>query len=110
MLFDDPIAVGIIVALIGFIIFIVVEIVHKKDIDVRNSAVIFSAIYAVFQGYQLIVTAVVGDPNNLPKAWRGYLGLAGVVVIGLSLQYILKTFRKVIEKPLEKKEMNDENE
>nr|VFK27533.1 MAG: hypothetical protein BECKMB1821I_GA0114274_100374 [Candidatus Kentron sp. MB]VFK31614.1 MAG: hypothetical protein BECKMB1821G_GA0114241_10889 [Candidatus Kentron sp. MB]VFK74344.1 MAG: hypothetical protein BECKMB1821H_GA0114242_100374 [Candidatus Kentron sp. MB] len=106
----DLTATWITIALIGAGIFFVLELLWKKDIDVINSAVIFSVIYAIYQGYLLIEAALIGDPNNLPKTWRAYLGFAGVVVIGLSLQYIVKTFRKIIAKPGNKKEINNDNE
>nr|VFJ67151.1 MAG: hypothetical protein BECKFW1821B_GA0114236_112612 [Candidatus Kentron sp. FW] len=94
----DSMTMGIVAALISASIFIVIEVIRKKDIDVRNSIVMFSAVYAVFQGYQLIETAVMGNPDNLPETWRIYVGLTGLIVIGLSLQYILKIFSKVMER------------
>nr|VFK66743.1 MAG: hypothetical protein BECKUNK1418G_GA0071005_110614 [Candidatus Kentron sp. UNK]VFK72201.1 MAG: hypothetical protein BECKUNK1418H_GA0071006_11017 [Candidatus Kentron sp. UNK] len=91
----DPTTIVIVAALIGAGIFFFVEFILRKDIEVINSAIIFLAIYAISQGYLLIETALSGDPDNLPKAWRGYLGLAGVIVIGLSLRYIIKTSQKI---------------
>ena len=91
----DSTALAIIVALAGSGIFLTLEFYRHKDIDITNCVVIFLAFYAVFGGYELIAAALEGDPENLPKTWREYLGVAGVVAIGLSLQHIIKTVNKV---------------
>lgn len=91
----DSTAIAIICALIGTAIFFVVEFIRYKEIEVTNSVVIFLAIYAVWGGSELIAAALAGDPSNLPKSWREYLGVAGVVGIGLSLQHIIKTAKKL---------------
>jgi len=92
----DSTAIAITCALVGTGLFVVVEFYRHKEIEVTNSVVIFLAIYAVFGGGDLISAALVGDPDNLPKNWREYLGVAGVVGIGLSLQHIIKTAKKII--------------
>ena len=94
----DPTTIALIFALIGAGIYMLIELIKQKEIEIINSVVIFLALYAVFGCYELISAALVGDPNNLPKTWREYLGVAGVVGVGLSLQHIIKTFKKVMAK------------
>lgn len=94
----DSTAIAIICALVGTVIFLIIEFIRHKEIEVTNSVVIFLAIYAVWAGSELIVAALAGDPSNLPKNWREYLGVAGVVGIGLSLQHIIKTAKKLSAK------------
>nr|VFJ95484.1 MAG: hypothetical protein BECKLFY1418B_GA0070995_10706 [Candidatus Kentron sp. LFY] len=94
----DSTAVVIIVALIGAAIFLAVEFLWKRDTDVIKSVGIALAIYGTYMGYQLIESALDGDSNNLPGTWREYLGIAGIVIIGLSFQYIIRSFRKITEK------------
>ena len=91
MVFDST-AIAIIAALIGTVGFLLLEFYRRKEVDVANCVVIFLAFYAVFGGFDLIAAAVDGDPDNLPKTWREYLGVSGVVAIGLSLQHIIKTW------------------
>lgn len=91
----DSTAIAIAVSLAGTGAFLLLEFIRHKEIDVTNCVVIFLALYAVFGGYELIAAALNGDPENLPRTWREYLGVAGVVGIGLSLQHIIKTVKKV---------------
>jgi hypothetical protein len=105
MTFDST-AIAIIIGLGGAVFYASIELYRHKELEVINSVVVFLALYAVFAGYELIAAALYGDPNNLPKSWREYLGVAGVVGIGLSLQHIIKTFKKLFVKPGQAKKTN----
>lgn len=99
------IAVGI-----GFAaIYAVVELVRHKDLEVINSAVVFLTIFAMVAGGNLIVVAMEGDPESLPSSWREYLGAAGVVGIGLSLQHLVTVVKKLLSPPAGQAESAEES-
>nr|VFK53003.1 MAG: hypothetical protein BECKTUN1418D_GA0071000_101713 [Candidatus Kentron sp. TUN]VFK55263.1 MAG: hypothetical protein BECKTUN1418F_GA0071002_106615 [Candidatus Kentron sp. TUN]VFK55434.1 MAG: hypothetical protein BECKTUN1418E_GA0071001_102920 [Candidatus Kentron sp. TUN] len=95
----DSTTIKIIAVLVSVGIFIAIEFTRRKEINVINIITISAAVFSLFPGYQLIAAALEGDTNNLPEMWREYLAVAGVVIIGLSLQFIIKTFRDLIIKP-----------
>lgn len=94
----DITGIGIVVALIGTAIFAAIEMFRHKDIEVMNSVVVFLALYAMVAGTKLISAALYGDPESLPSSWREYLCVAGVVGIGLSLQHLIKSTKKIFAK------------
>ncbi|MFY0678689.1 MAG: hypothetical protein JXR18_15540 [Neptuniibacter sp.] len=75
------------------------EFIKKKGFDISNIALIFLAIFAISSGVELINAALIGDPNNLPSSWREYIGVAGMVGIGLSLNYVITAVKKVFSIP-----------
>ena len=97
MTFDST-AIAIIIGLVGAGFFVLIEFYRYRELEVINSVVVFLALYAAFVGYELIAAALEGNPSHLPKTWREYLGVAGVVGIGLSLQHIIRTFKKLFSK------------
>nr|VFJ59418.1 MAG: hypothetical protein BECKFW1821A_GA0114235_10914 [Candidatus Kentron sp. FW] len=109
MISFDSTAAVIMAALVGAGIFLVLEFIRKRDTDVIKSVGISLAIYGAYMGYELIEAALDGDPNNLPERWREYLGIAGIFVIGLSFQYIIRTFKKVMRDSSSAEEINDDN-
>jgi len=77
----DITSLGIFLGTIGSIIFGVLE---------------FRRRHQVLAGVELISAAFAGDPNNLPSAWREYLAVAGMVGIGLSLNFVVQALKKVL--------------
>ena len=94
----DSTACAIIFALVGVSIFLLIELTIQKSIKPIHNVIIALAFYGSFAGYELIKAALEGDPINLPEAWRIHLSIAGIVSIGLALQHIIKTFKKIIKK------------
>jgi drug/metabolite transporter (DMT)-like permease len=103
----DSTTLGILLGIIGTISFILAEIYYKKDLQVINSVVIFLALYAIVIGGDLIYAALHGDSSDLPTAWREYLGVAGVVCIGLSVQHIIASLKKLPIRSGEAKSVED---
>jgi hypothetical protein len=69
------------------------------------------AIFAILAGIELILAAIQGDPNNLPSTWREYLAVAGMVGIGLSLNFVVQALKKVLSIPIKASVVEqDENE
>lgn len=91
----DITGLGIAAGIICAFIYAVTELIRHKDLEVINSAVVFLTIFAIVAGGNLILVAMKGDPQNLPSTWREYLGAAGVVGIGLSLQHLVNVVKKV---------------
>ena len=100
----DVTGAGIAVGILGAAIYAIVELIRHKDLEVINSAVVFLTILATIAGANLIVVAVEGDPQNLPSSWREYLGAAGVVGIGLSLQHLIAVIRRVLSPKISRSE------
>ncbi len=95
----DSTAYAIIFAVGGVSIFLIIELAIQKSIKPINNVIIALAFYGAFAGYELIKAALEGKPANLPEAWRIHLSIAGIVSIGLALQHVIKTFKKIIKKP-----------
>ena len=87
MAFDST-ALGIVVGIVGCIAFAALEFYKNKDFEIGNIALVFLAIFAVLSGLELIYAALKGDPKHLPAFWREYIAVAGMVGIGLSLNYM----------------------
>ncbi len=85
----------IVVSAICTAIYIAIELIYHKDIYPINSIVVFVTTFALLTGFNLIVVAIKGDPENLPTYWREYLGVAGIVGIVLSLQHLIFVFKKI---------------
>jgi len=92
----DTTALGITLGIVVSFIFGLLEFRHRQQIDIGNVTLVFLAIFAILAGIELIVAALQGDPNNLPSAWREYLAVAGMVGIGLSLNFVVQTAKKVM--------------
>ena len=97
MLFDTT-AIGICLAIIACIGFAALEFHNNKDFEIGNIALVFLAIFAISSGIELIYAAIKGDPNNLPTNWREYLGVAGMVGIGLSINFVINAIKKTLKK------------
>lgn len=97
----DSTALGIGLSILGCILFAALEFYKNKDFEIGNIALVFLAIFAISAGVELIYAALKGDPNNLPSSWREYLGVAGMVGIGLSLNFVITAVKKVLTDPAE---------
>lgn len=106
----DPTALGISLSIVGCILFACLEFYKNKDLEIGNIALVFLAIFAISAGAELIYAALKGDPNNLPSSWREYLGVAGMVGIGLSLNFVISAVKKVLREPSEVQDSSPANE
>jgi len=95
----DATAIGICLSIIGCFLFAALEFYKKQDFDISNIALVFLAIFAISAGGELIYAALKGDPKDLPSSWREYLGVAGMVGIGLSINYVRLAILKVWNSP-----------
>ncbi|MEZ8696692.1 hypothetical protein [Vibrio lentus] len=92
----DGTAFGILVSVCFSIAFACLEFYKRGDFKVNNVALVFLAVYAISSGCELIFAALHGDPNNLPSSWREYISVAGMVGIGLSLNYVINAVKEVL--------------
>ncbi|WP_421333206.1 hypothetical protein [Aeromonas sp. 603607] len=92
----DGTAFGILVSVCFSFAFACLEFYKRRDFKVNNVALVFLAVYAISSGGELILAALHGDPNNLPSSWREYIGVAGMVGIGLSLNYVINAVKEVL--------------
>ena len=106
----DTTALGICLSIIGCILFAGLEFYKSKDFEIGNIALVFLAIFAITAGIELIYAALKGDPENLPSSWREYLGVAGMVGIGLSLNFVINAVKKVLDDPTHVKSSTQVNE
>lgn len=104
----DITGVGIAAGILFAGIYAIVELIRHKDLEVINSAVVFLTIFAMVAGGNLIAVAMEGDPGNLPSSWREYLGAAGVVGIGLSLQHLVNVVKRLVSVPAGRAESENE--
>ena len=85
----------IVVCIFATAFFTIIELIRHRDFQVINSVLIFLAFYAAAVGYDLIAAALNGSIESLPSSWREHLGIAGVVSIGLSLQYLVTLVKRI---------------
>lgn len=102
----DGTAFGILISVIFSISFAALEFYKRKDFKVNNVALVFLAVYAISSGVELILAALHGDPNNLPSSWREYIGVAGMIGIGLSLNFVINAIKDVLVSSPAKKSQN----
>ncbi len=106
----DGTALGILIGVVFSFAFACLEFYKRKDFKVNNVALVFLAVYAISSGFELIIAALHGDPSNLPSSWREYIGVAGMVGIGLSLNYVINAVKEVLaSSPARKSEETAEN-
>jgi hypothetical protein len=92
----DTTAIGIILALACCAAYVGLKLWRHKKFSPGGVFVVSAAGFSVPAGAQLIKAALTGDATDLPSNWREYVTAAGVVLIGLSLQYLLTVFRSVL--------------
>lgn len=95
----DTTAIGIILGLACCALYVGLKLWRHKKFSPGGVFVVSAAGFSVPAGAQLIKAALAGDASALPSNWREYVTAAGVVVIGLSLQYLINVFRSVLTKP-----------
>ena len=103
----DLTAIGIILGLIGTLTYVVVRFVRDRSFNLVASILIFLAFFAIPGGCALIKAALIGDITALPSTWRKHIAIAGVVVLGLLLQFLINTFRKIWTKSAKGIEASD---
>jgi hypothetical protein len=65
-----------------------------QELDHFQTGVVFLAGFGTVGGVHLVVAAFRGDPAALPSSWREYIAVTGVVGLGLSLNALIRTFRR----------------
>lgn len=97
--FSDFTAIGLFVGLLCAGVYFAVGLVRNKTSEILDSAIICLAVYAVAIGLELISAAMLGDIDKLPPSWRVYIVVASIVVIGLSVDNIIKKARALMQRP-----------
>lgn len=99
----DVTTIGIAVGVIGALAFMALELSSRHDnnldfVDVGTKAgIVFLAIFAIFPSIELIWAGVEGNRQNLPPHWRAHVAAAGVIGVGYSLKFLIRTFRALIQ-------------
>src|SRR6185503_12640098 len=89
----DTTTIGIVAGLVVAGGYSLTRALRQKSFDIGATMLIFLAGFAIPGGTHLISAALSGNPNTLPNNWREYVAVAGIAAIGLSLHYIVKSFR-----------------
>lgn len=97
--FGDFTVIGLGLGAAAAFCYFVAGFVKNKKPEILDGAVVCLAVYATFAGVELIHAALQGDTAKLPPLWRAYVVVASVVVIGLSIDNILKKIRGLFQKP-----------
>lgn len=74
----------------------IAQVVQERSVDIGAVALTFLAVFGLLAGGGLIYAAFIGDPSELPRSWREYVAVAGVVGIGLALRHLLRTVGGVL--------------
>ena len=96
----DTTAVGIVLGLGSSAAYIALRVWRGRKFSPGGVFVVSAAGFSIPAGAQLIIAGLSGNPEALPNNWREYVAAAGVVAIGLSLQYLVNVFRSVLRKPV----------
>jgi hypothetical protein len=91
----DVTAVGIGVGLVTTAGYSITRAVRQRSFDLGTTVLVFLAGFSIPGGATLIVAALSGNPGALPTMWREYVAVAGVAAIGLSLHFLMQSFRNV---------------
>lgn len=95
----DATALGIVLGLTICCIYCGIRLWRRRPLDVGEIFVVSVAGFAIPTGAGLIWAALSGNPGELPQTWRVYNAAAGVVTIGLSLQYLINVVRGLFAAP-----------
>ena len=92
----DLTALGISAGLAACLGYAVAKHLRHGMIDVLSSVLCFLSGFSVPAGGALIIAAIRGDATKLPASWREYVTVAGIVIIGLAAQHLLRVFREAL--------------
>lgn len=91
----DATAVGIILGIAGAVLYTVSRAVRARTFDLALTVLTFLTCFALPGGVLLIVAGITGDMTRLPSTWREHVVVAGIAVLGLSGQAVIRLFRGV---------------
>jgi hypothetical protein len=60
----------------------------RRPFEVAATVLCFLSGFAIPGGIYLIIAGISGKQADLPSNWREHISVAGIVVIGLSVQYV----------------------
>ena len=86
---------GILLGLVAALIYAVIRGFRQASFDLGVTILMFLAGFAVPGGGQLIYAGYTGNVSGLPSSWPEYVVVAGIAVIGLSIHYLIQSFRNV---------------
>lgn len=91
----DITAIGIFLGLTACVSYALLRALRQRTFEVSATILAFLAGFAVPGGMSLIAAGVQGEPAALPTSWREYVAVAGIVAIGLAVQFLVQSFRAV---------------
>ncbi len=84
----DTIAIGIALGVIGVLLYVPIRGWRQKSFDLAFTVLVFLAGFSIPGGVVLIAAGWTGNPEDLPFSWRQHVVVAGIVTMGLALQFL----------------------
>lgn len=108
----DTTAIGIAAGVSVSVAYAGITAYLKKTLEISHTVLIFLAAFSVPGGVALIVSGFIGNPQDLPSSWREHVVVAGIVAIGLAIDYVVREFKKcfgLTKKPAEVNAQKESN-
>ncbi len=90
----DTTAVGIAVGLVGAVLYVAIRALRSRSFELVPTVLVFLASFSIPGGTVLIRAALSGNLQHLPSSWREHVAVAGIVVMGLAMQFVLRSFQR----------------
>jgi len=89
----DTTTVGIAFGIVLAALYVVLRAYAKQPFELNHTVLVFLAVFSIPGGVALIAASFVGNVSELPSSWREHVTVAGIVAIGLAIQYVFSAFR-----------------
>lgn len=86
----DATSIGICLGLVSAVSFVGFNACRRRSPELRTGVTLFLAGFALPGATMLIAAGISGDQMDLPTSWRQHVGVAGVVMLWLSGDILLK--------------------
>jgi hypothetical protein len=84
-------ALGIVCSTLVCVLHSFIRLWRGKPLNIRLIFVLFGGVFVIPAGAEMIRAAYTGNFGDLPNSWPQYVGAAGVIAVGLPVEYLLKT-------------------
>lgn len=90
----DTTAIGILFGIAASALHTIVRAIRQRTFSVSTATLVFLASFALPGCADLIHAGIQGQATELPRSWREYVAVAGIVAIGLAVQFIVQSYRE----------------
>jgi hypothetical protein len=94
----DAVAIGVVLGLLGTTAYAVIRALRQRSFDLGGMVLTFVGLFSLPGAVVLIRAGFTGNLADLPDLWREHIVVAGVVVIGLTMQFLAVSFLDVWSK------------